>query len=142
MSFPSQFLLLRFVVVLPKIKLAFHIPTNIISATHHKCNTEATKDGIATVYKGLTKESKQPRSKGTISVKRGHIIDYVLKWRNIRVIVCTIDLAILKPMLYELCDFLLVEESKQSKHLQALIIASQMAIKTLFLVGDIELIPP
>ena len=52
------------------------------------------------------------------------------------------DFAIIHPKMYQLCEFLLMEESGQNKHLHVLAMASKMTIKTLFLVGDIELIPP
>lgn len=70
------------------------------------------------------------------------IEDYIIKWRKILVIICTVDFAILRPKLYKLCDFLLVVESGQSKRLQSLILASRMTIKTLFLFGDTEQILP
>ena len=57
-------------------------------------------------------------------------------------IICTTDFAIIHPKMYQLCDFLMMEESGQNKHLHALAMASKMTIKTLFLVGDIEQIPP
>ena len=110
-------------------------------------SNEATKDGIANIYKrGWTKESNhqlerylEARKRDSVSQLNEKIImDYIIKWRNIRVIVCTMDLAILRPKLYELCNFMLVEESGQTKHLKTLMLASQMTIKTLYLVRDVE----
>ena len=105
---------------------------------------------VQTVYKGWNEETRvkferylEARTRDKYSkMSTQAIIDRVIYWRKIRVIVCTTDYAIIHPKMYQLCDFLLMEESGQNKHLHALAMASKMSIKTLFLVGDIEQIPP
>ena len=69
------------------------------------------------------------------------ITNHVIQWRNI-VIVATNDLAILKPQLSEVCDYLVCDEAGQGRHIQIITIASRMLIKTLFLVGDQQQIQP
>ena len=105
---------------------------------------------VKTVFKGWNNKIRvrlerylETRTRDKYSrINERAIIDRVIYWRKIRVIICTTDFAIIHPKMYQLCDFLLMEESGQNKHLHALAMASKMTIKTLFLVGDIEQIPP
>ena len=43
---------------------------------------------------------------------------------------------------HDVCNFMLVEESGQTKHLKTLMLITQMTIKTLYLVRDVEQISP
>ena len=102
-----------------------------------------TKHKVPEYYKGWNQDARNKierylearENDAFAKLNKDLITSHVIEWRNIRVIVATNDLAILKPQLSEVCDYLICDEAGQGRHIQIITIASRMLIKTLFMVG-------
>ena len=129
--------------LIEKLKIRHHLIRLLQQIDEMKANPNLSHL-VTQQFKGWNQDARakierylEARKKDALAkVNEDLIVDRVLDWRKIRVIVCTDDLAILKPQLAELCEYMVTDEAGQRRHIQTLTLVSRMLIKTLFLVGD------